>query len=337
MNLIKSPKITVLMSVYNSQEFLKDAIESILNQTFKDFEFLIIDDGSNDKSLEIISSYHDRRIVLINNEMNMGLAKSLNKGLHLAKGKYIARMDADDIALPFRLDRQFTFMEENTEVDICGSWVQTIGDGVENIWRHPTSNDEIKVQLLFNSALVHPSVFMRKKSIFDKGLFYNESIKRAQDYELWSRVAITGEMRNIPEVLLKYRLHSDQTGKKYKESQIDTARNVRINLLKKLNIILSEEDYIVHSSLSYFQTVDYWSASKWLIKLIEANQKAGYCSEEVFNKFAYERYWNTCANNYKLSSGSFRAFINAPIQKYGYRSYKTYIKQFVKHMVRGKL
>ena len=124
-----NPKVTVLMPVYNCEKYLRESIESILNQTFKDFEFLIINDGSSDKSAEIVESYNDNRINFVQNEKNIGLAASLNRGLDIAKGEYIARMDADDISLPERLEKQVRFMETNPQIGICGQLDK-------NLWRH---------------------------------------------------------------------------------------------------------------------------------------------------------------------------------------------------------
>lgn len=163
------PLISVVMPVYNAELYLDEAIQSITNQTYKKFEFIIINDGSTDKSLEIIKKYKDEysRIVLISRE-NKGLVFSLNEGISKAKGKYIARMDADDISLSTRLEEQVAFMEENQEIGVCGSWVEVFGDNRKNtIWKMPKSNEELKTRLLFSVPVAHPSVMMRKE-ILDK-------------------------------------------------------------------------------------------------------------------------------------------------------------------------
>ncbi len=278
-----SPDISVLMSVYNSEEYLAESIKSILNQTFKNFEFLIIDDGSTDKSLEIISSYNDKRIVLIKNKNNLGLAASLNKGMKLAKGKYIARMDADDIALPTRLDKQFSFMENNRDIDISGSYVQFFGNDRDTIVKYPLENEDIKARLIFNCAFAHPVVILRKNSFLDKNLFYDKAVKHAEDYELWSRVAQSCRMANIPEVLLRYRLHKDQVSKKYNLNQLDDAKIARLSLLQNLGIDIKDIDYDVHSEISYRKNPKCEIMMPWLAKITEANKKSGYCSEKALN------------------------------------------------------
>src|SRR6185295_9135648 len=154
------PQVSVLMSVYNGEKYLKEAMESILNQSFSDFEFLIFNDSSTDSSREIILSYNDPRIVLIDNKKNIGLTKTLNKGISLAKGKYIARMDADDVCHPERLNEQVNYLDKNAEVAVCGTWVQFLNEN--EVVKLPTKKNEIKTLLFCNSCLAHPSVMIRK-------------------------------------------------------------------------------------------------------------------------------------------------------------------------------
>lgn len=221
------PEITVLMSVYNGERFLMEAIESILNQTYRDFEFLIINDGSTDSSREIILSYNDPRIRLIDNEQNMGLTRSLNKGLRLARGNYIARMDADDISMPERLERQLGFMERNPDIGLLGSWIEAI-DIYGNILyklKLPETDAYIKWTLLFENCIVHSSAFY-KRDLSMKLDGYNEQFKRAQDYDLWSKMSFVTSIYQIPEVLLKLRDSSDSQKTCYIQDQEKTVRHV---------------------------------------------------------------------------------------------------------------
>lgn len=193
------PKITVLMSVYNGKEHLRESIESILSQSFQYFEFLIIDDASTDNSREIIKEYHSR-VKLIINEKNLGLTKSLNKGLKLAQGQYIVRMDADDISLPYRLEKQFNFMEGNKEVVLCGSLAWIINEKGERIGEKNVETENIKEKLLFNNQFIHSSLFFKKELGF-----YDESFQRAQDYEFVLRVASKHKVANLKERLISWR------------------------------------------------------------------------------------------------------------------------------------
>lgn len=157
--------ISVVMPVYNGEKYLREAIDSILNQTCTDFEFIILNDASTDETEEIILSYDDPRITYARNETNLQIANTLNKGIALAKGKYIARMDADDISLPERFERQIKFMEDNPDIDVCGCSMKTFG--MQNvIYRVPKTHDEIMVKLLCGFALAHPTI-MGKRSFLN--------------------------------------------------------------------------------------------------------------------------------------------------------------------------
>jgi glycosyltransferase involved in cell wall biosynthesis len=216
------PKISVVMSVYNCEKYIKEAIYSILNQNFGDFEFIIINDGSTDKTREIIEEYKDERIKVINNK-NKGLTKSLNEGIELAKGEYIARMDADDISLRERFEKQVEFLDFNTDIYMCGTWAEFIDENGVFLkdFKRPITDKEIKKELLFHNPFIHSSVMIRK-SVFDKVGLYNESFRYAQDYELWTRVVAKLKTANLPEALLKYRV--------LKES-ITKSKNFKVRLL----------------------------------------------------------------------------------------------------------
>lgn len=196
------------MSVYNSEKYLVEAIESILNQTYTNFEFIIVNDGSIDSSLDIIQEYmkKDERIVLISRD-NKGLPHSLNEGIEKAKGKYIARMDADDISLSTRFEEQVKFMEDN-KIDVCGSYVQIFGSSRTTIWEYPKTHNEIEFTLISMTSFAHPTVMM-KKEIFNNVKY--SDYKTAQDYKLWTDIVLAGyKCANIDKVLLNYRMHDGQ-------------------------------------------------------------------------------------------------------------------------------
>jgi glycosyltransferase involved in cell wall biosynthesis len=152
MSNIQKSRITVLMPVYNGEKYLREAIDSIFNQTFTDFEFLIVDDGSTDNSVEIINSYQNSRINLVKNDKNEGLVYTLNRGLSLAKGEYIARMDCDDISLPERLKKQIDFLDSNSEIAVVGTWIKVINEKEEpqTTWQYPLKPLEIQWNLYFS-------------------------------------------------------------------------------------------------------------------------------------------------------------------------------------------
>lgn len=225
------PLVSVVMSVYNAEKYLKEAIDSILNQTYKNFEFIIINDGSNDKSLQIIEQYLDKRIVLINNDKNLKLVASLNKGLDLAKGKYIARMDADDISLPKRLEKQVDFMEHNLDVGICGTWLQHFPIGpLDKNRETPTYFDVLR----YPSPFGHPTVIMRKSVLDTFHLRYNPNFEYCEDYDLWSRAIRYTKFANLQEVLFKYREHQSSISVSKSKEQAKKTRTVQLNMIHYL-------------------------------------------------------------------------------------------------------
>lgn len=222
-----SVKISVIMSVYNTNDkWLRDSIESILNQTFSDFEFIIINDGSSNKAEEVILSYKDKRIKYIKQE-NQGLAKSLNNGLKIAQGEYIARMDADDISLPERFEKQIAFLEKHPDISLVGSSYEMFPD--EKLVLHPETVRYI--DLIKGCYIAHPTVMFRREDFEKHNLKYNETFKAAQDYDLWSRAIRYIKMANLQEVLLKYRWHNESITQTKAEIQQKNAQKVKQNML----------------------------------------------------------------------------------------------------------
>jgi hypothetical protein len=209
----QEPTITVLMSVHNGEQFLPEALDSILRQTFADFELLAFDDCSTDGSLAILQSYAraDARVHVVENQRNLGLTKTLNTGLAMARAPYVARMDADDVSLPLRFAKQIEFLESNPQVEVVGTWADVIdgaGRHVETM-QPPGTNAQIQKQLLVSNCLVHPSVMFRTAAVRAVG-GYSEQLRYSQDYELWLRLAERCELENLQQVLLKYRVHAGQ-------------------------------------------------------------------------------------------------------------------------------
>lgn len=221
------PKITVLMAVYNGQAFLKECIDSVLNQTFKDFEFLIVDDGSTDATMDIIRSYKDDRIRSIKNEKNLSQVASLNIGLEHAEGDYVARIDADDIMFPQRLKKQLDFLTKRTGVALVGSLGHAIDENgkVIAMAKLPIRNEEIIATVLLGGfILVHSSIMFRKNIILDIGK-YREDFSFTEDYKLATDLLYEGyKINNMPEPLIKYRLHNDRIS--VRDSNLQIARYI---------------------------------------------------------------------------------------------------------------
>lgn len=205
---MSKPEVSVVMSVYNGERYLPEAVESILNQTLANFEFIIINDGSTDSTGAILRRYQetDERLRVYGQE-NLGLIASLNKGCRLARGEYIARMDADDVSLPERLAKQVRYMEEHPEIGVLGTWVAFIDENGETRgdWCMPTLPGLLGWSLIFGNCLAHPAVMMRSEMVERLGYYQPEAL-HVEDYDLWTRASFFTRIANLAEILLKYRI-----------------------------------------------------------------------------------------------------------------------------------
>jgi glycosyltransferase involved in cell wall biosynthesis len=240
----KSPLVSVLMPAYNAEKYIDEAISSILNQTFSDFEFIIIDDNSSDKTASIIEKYKkkDRRIIALHNTTNLKMAKALNRGIKSAKGKLIARMDADDWSYPDRLEKQVSYMEKNPKVGILGGSMNIVNKEGKKIGRrdYALSNKEIRKKLFWYSPFSHPLIMIRK-IFLDKVGYYDPVYNPAEDYDLYFRIGEIAEFANLPDLLIKYRIvdNSMTTGstKKMELQTIAIRNKYRIDHGYKMSLI----------------------------------------------------------------------------------------------------
>jgi glycosyltransferase involved in cell wall biosynthesis len=236
------------MAVYNGEKYLPEAIESILSETFTDFEFLIVDDGSTDRTQEIINSYQDPRIRLISNPENVGLTRSLNRGLDLARGEYIARMDSDDISLPERLAKQQTYMDTHREVAVCGTWAKDIDSaGTVTGVRETPVGDDLEREYWRPSPIIHPSAIIRRAHL--NGLRYDDQIRYAQDFDLWLRLKPQHKLANLPEHLLLYRVHSDSITLAQRHDQLRATYDIFRKCVEPNGIGFDEFAALISSSL----------------------------------------------------------------------------------------
>jgi glycosyltransferase involved in cell wall biosynthesis len=213
------------MAVYNGEKHLREAVDSILRQTFSDFEFIIIDDCSTDRTAEILATYTDPRIRLSRNDENLGLTRSLNKGLDAARGEYIARMDSDDVSLPERLEKQVAYMDEHPEIAASGTWARDIdAEGRECGTRCLPVGERMKYEFWRPSPIVHPSAIIRASHLGK--LRYDTRLRHAQDYDLWLTLKADHELGNLPEYLLLYRVHPDSITSRNRQNQIDSTHEI---------------------------------------------------------------------------------------------------------------
>jgi len=289
---MKAP-ISVLMPVFNAEKYLNEAIESILTQTFRNFEFIIINDGSSDSSKDIILSYLDSRIRYFENEKNIGLINTLNRGIDIASGKYIARMDADDISLPNRLECQFAFMEVNSEVGICGSWFETFSDkGIIQTVKYLSEGIDIRIKQLYQIHLSHGTSMIRTDVLKKNKLYFNKEFLHAEDYELWTRITLYTNLANIPQVLYKVRINEKSVSYVYKNIQNKNTTKIIINQLKTLKKDFSFDDYNLYIKFAYSEFA--WFDKQKVIKLDEllTELQSGNEKTSLFPALKLKEYWS---------------------------------------------
>ena len=221
-----TPTVSVILPVFNGEKYIGDAIESVLDQTFRDFELIIINDGSTDGTLTLLERYRrsDSRVVIVSRE-NKGLVETLNEGISLATGFWIARMDADDVAHPNRFERQLHWLQQ-TDADICGSWIKYFGTSDRRVLQHPESDEAIKAEMLFGSPFAHSTVMMKTELVSQ--LLYSKEWETCEDYDLWERAVHAGwRMTNVQQVLLSYRLHKAQVSSITSVRQRELSQKIR--------------------------------------------------------------------------------------------------------------
>ncbi len=252
---IKLPRVSVLLPFRISDNYLSEAIESILNQSFINFELLLLDDGSTVDTHDTINKFNDSRIRYFREESNRGIVFQLNKGLKLAKGEFVARMDADDISHPDRLEKQLCFLEnpKNAKIDVLGTNAVKIGDekGLLDFKNyHPK---QISFLLNFYCPILHPTVMIRK-SVFNNGLKYSEEFKYAEDFALWRMIDNGNNLAILPDYLLKYRIHKGQTNQDAQRLEIQTTSCLKVGNLKSIRYI----DRFIFSPRLKRLFIDYW-------------------------------------------------------------------------------
>lgn len=297
-----APYISVLLPVYNAGAFLDQAVQSILSQTEHDLELIAIDDGSTDGSGKILDEFarRDRRVRVIHRE-NRGLIKTLNEGLDIARGEFIARMDADDISLPRRLELQAAFMRSNPDVGISGCWSETIG--LKKSWytRFPTSHAGICAHMLFNTAISHPTAMFRTALFRAENLKYDDKYRHGEDYALWVHAAVKTKLANLPAVLFRYRQHEHQVSHIHAQDQAQAADKARYQMFQYFGLTPSDDEWSIHQSLCHGQLTNLagvTSAREWLSEIIRrmrtqnhpmANAVVAECKDQI-RRLNYRQY-----------------------------------------------
>lgn len=319
-----NPYASVLMSAYNAEEFIAEAIDSILGQSFQDFEFIIVDDCSQDSTRDIISKYSsaDNRIRTIYNSSNQGQSISLNKGIEIAKGKYIARMDADDISLSHRLETQVDFMDSNIDIAVSSAWMETIGKEEGHVRKSSVTHEEIIAALFTKNCIWHPVAIIRKEILDSLDLRYDPDYVKGQDYKLWIELSRHYKIANIPEVLLKYRIHDKQKTRIDLEFKQERLKKLILNKKKRgihellLKDFLSreptDEELILHAKL-FFQIPfsgkeDLEEIQEWVDFLKLENRQSKKYIEPNFSNHLDDLFTRTKAKSFKYYTTTNKRF-----------------------------
>ncbi len=307
--------VTVIMCVYNtSKEYLCEAVNSILIQTHKNFELIIVDDASTIEGLYEDEMFFDSRITLIKNKSNKGPGYSRNIALSMAEGKYIAIMDSDDISLPERLEKQIDYLERHKDVVVCGTWYQQFGGKCNEVKRKFDDNEYYRCCLLFGNAptILNPSVMMRRDVINEYNISYDERLRKAEDYKMWIQMSKIGICTNLPEILLKYRVHPSQTSAKLRTQDVSKYDwMVWKEQFDTMGLELTETE---RKMLTYdFKSpyVDPYEYYLWLQKLIAANDKTKEYDSEKLRRRVTEQ-WISKIYNTKNPFVFFKLFFKLP-------------------------
>ena len=279
----KGPLVTVIITTFNVEKYIKEAIDSVLQQTIQDFELVIVDDGSSDKTVQVIETIADTRIRLIKNSSNLGRVKSLNIAFKEAKGKYITIVDGDDINALNRFEKQLTVLENNHEIKVCGSWYEEFGFS-NKIVKHSEFHEVIKAKLLLSCSMTFGGSMFEGDLV--KHFIFDETKLHVEDYDFWARIVWSGKFYNLQEVLYYYRIHKNQVSTLYNDVQKRNDIDIKVVLFKKIAYDTTLfTDVFVKKMLylkEYFTVNEFALFLKWLKAIYKLNKTTKvYTSQEL--------------------------------------------------------
>ncbi len=303
------------MSVYNGGKYLRESIESILSQTMVDFEFIIINDGSTDNTEEIILGYNDHRIVYVKNEINLKLIESLNKGLSLSRGKYIARMDDDDISLPHRFKIQFDYMENNPEIAVTSTGFIVFDEHRSRIMAPEINPEEVKVELLFSNPVRHSAVMIRNDLLKKNKIKYELDYPHSEDYHLWTQIAPLAKIAILPSIAMKCRSHPQSIREKYADEMVNSGNKAKAFLLKKFIPEINENDLQTHYKifLDFPATDIQEQVGKLFLFWIEKNRENHFFSSSILTDKLKKVFFYTCNSQLRPSFKSMVSYLSSPL------------------------
>ncbi len=308
-------KVTVLMPVYNVAPYVREAIDSVLRQTYHDFELLVIDDCSTDETVNVVRGIDDSRIHIVQNEKNVGLAENLNRGLSHITTEYVARMDGDDIAEPFWLEKEVSVLDENTEIGICSTGFERFGS-VKSLVRFPERHEDIMANMLFECSVIVPT--FRMSLYRDHGLRYRTDAFPAEDYRFWAECLRVTKIYNIQETLFHYRMHPTQICTARREEQHSKVAQVRRYMLDWLSTDFTEEEKQYYTGGFMAPQIasrqDYNERKAFCQKMIEKNRSVGHFDEDALrrrlDKHLRLTLYSTIVNHYFQGGYSFPQYLH---------------------------
>ena len=288
-----APRVSVVLPVYNGKEFLAEALDSVLRQTFRDFEVLVIDDASTDGSATVAEGFRDPRVRVVRHDQNRRLPATLNHGLDLARGDFVARMDADDVCLPARFARQVAFLDAHPDVVVCGTWVRLFGAGAERVRTYPVSPEAVETFRFFHCPFAHPTVMIRRTWLEERRLRYDPAAVAVEDFDLWTRLLPSARGANLPAALVRYRLHgASVTARDWTAMEDNSARVLRA-ALREIRPDVSEEEVRFHRQVAMAEfppdVASLRRAGNWLEQIapaLDRNRAARDVLREVWFRLA---------------------------------------------------
>ena len=332
--------LSVIMPVYNAQPFIVASIKSILNQSYRNIELIIINDASTDNSLAEILSVKDKRIKLFSNEENRGIVFSRNKGLKLAKGDFIGMMDADDIALPEKFEKQISFLLENPTYGMVGSWVDFIdekGDAIPGGWKLTASVEMIPSIMLFKNYFLQSAVLYRKECI--NSFSFTHGLDILEDYAIWNEIIKEFKAWNIQEPLVKYRLHSGSVTQSKKAEMFIKEKHVFQKQFQQLGIEASDEELDLHLMIKHNQEITsirlLKSMEQWLLKILKQNETKIAYDPKMLSRVVFNRWLKVFTKAKALHIFSLYHFAKSPIVLQMLKSYFFFNANMKRHEIKA--
>lgn len=327
---MKKPKLSVVMPVYNGEKYLQEAIDSVLHQSFTDFELITIDDGSGDGSEKILQNQSDPRVRVLSNETNRGISYTRNRGLQEAKGEFLAWMDCDDLIAPDRFEKQLAFLDSHPHIGICGTWLTRFDEKKSEVSKSPTNHEEIKAMLLFKPAIWNATTMYRLTWIKDAELSFDPRLTVAEDFDFYWEACRKFPVANIPESLYYYRDSDSSIMRSFdgaEERSFSIHRIIYEKSLRELGIIPTEDQLRVHRSIGSTQLFQSYQSFKkafdWLLYLKKKNENKKIYDPDAFSKIVGDIFFFLSKKSSQIGLRVFFYYLKASKKFYQAKPYPT--------------